>query len=51
MDIFCYKICNVIASLIDGRTEVLKQNLSKKEFNELQKIVDNKNIVHVVNDR
>ena len=29
---------------------MLKQNLSNKEFNELQKIVVNKNVVHVVND-
>ena len=29
---------------------MLKQNLSNKEFSELQKIVVNKNVVHVVND-
>ena len=29
---------------------MLKQNLSNKEFNELQKIVVNKNVVHVVNN-
>ena len=29
---------------------MLKQNLCKKEFNELQKITVNKNEIHVVND-
>jgi len=36
--------------LIDGQRKVLKQNLCKQEFNELQKIIVNKNEVFVIND-
>ena len=50
IDNFCYNLRDGIANLIDGHNEMLKQNLSNKEFNELQKIVVNKNVVHVVND-
>ena len=50
IDNFCYNIRDGIANLIDGHNEMLKQNLSNKEFSELQKIVVNKNVVHVVND-
>ena len=36
--------------MIDEQKSVLKQNLSKQEFTELQKIIVNKNEIHVVND-
>ena len=37
IDNFCYKICDGIANLIERQNEMLKENLSTKEFNELQK--------------
>ena len=50
IDTFCYNIRDGIANLIDGQSKVLKQNLCKQEFNELQKIIVNKNEVFVIND-
>ena len=50
IDSFCYNIRDGIANLIDGQSKVLKQNLCKQEFNELQKIIVNKNEVFVIND-
>ena len=50
IDSFCYNIRDGIANLINGQNIVLKQNLSKQEFKELQKVIVNKNKVHVVND-
>ena len=50
IDSFCYNIRDGIANLIDEQKSVLKQNLSKQEFTELQKIIVNKNEIHVVND-
>ena len=34
----------------DEQSKVPQQNLCKQEFNELQKIIVNKNEVHVIND-
>ena len=50
IDDFCYNIRGGIANLIDGQMKVFRQNLCKKEFNELQKIIVNKNEVHIIND-
>ena len=50
IDTFCYNIRDGIANLIDGQIKMLKQNLCKQEFKELQKIIVNKNEVHVIND-
>ena len=45
LDNFCYIVCNGVANLIDGQIKVFKQNLCKKECNEFQKIIINKNEV------
>ena len=37
IDNFCYKICEGIASIIDGQTEVLKKNCLKKNLMNSQK--------------
>ena len=37
IDNFCYRIRDGIANLIDGNVKMLKQNLSNKKFNVLQK--------------
>ena len=50
IDTFCYNIRDGIANLINEQNIVLKQNLSKQEFKELQKVIVNKNEVHIVND-
>ena len=47
---FCYNIRDSIANLIDGEMKVFKHNLSKNKINKLQKIIVNKNEVHVIND-
>ena len=49
IDTFCYNIRDGIANLIDGKIKVFKQNLCKQEFNELQKIIVNKNEIHGIN--
>ena len=50
IDTFCYNIRDGVANLIDGQIKKFKQNLCNQEFNELQKIIVNKNEVHVIND-
>ena len=50
IDHFCYNIRDGIANLIEGQMKFLKQNLCKQEFNKLQKIIVNKNEIHVIND-
>ena len=39
---FCYSIRDGIANLIGGQSKVLKQNLCKEEFNELQNLCKEK---------
>ena len=45
-----HRIRDGVANLIEKDEKTLKQNMSNKEFNVLQKSVVHKNEVHVIND-